>query len=310
MNTGIHTFSLCIKSSYSDIKNILQKNEYITMNKDKYLLNKLHCIIKYKKYGVEILLNQSYNHPSFITVIVNPSSLLADEYRPTDLFKADSKKAIKLLKQKLYSNLKKIGISFKKTDIGLSRCDLTKDMYLPNYADISFMLKVFEKSYVTDKRLKVDIQKHSWTIKNKSRAFCVYNKTYELKKRHEVNISDNILRLELRLSPKSMPKKYKGKSWTDELFKLYADHKKLINSFIHKIHQDFERVVSYDEAIKIIDGSKYRQKTKNQLKKIIKKASTCNSLADARKKCEIRKDKFIKLLDKFSEMGICAITKD
>ena len=280
------------------------------MNKDKYLLNKLHCITKYKKYGVEILLNQSYNHPSFITVIVNPSSLLADEYRPTDLFKADSKKAIKLLKQKLYSNLKKIGISFKKTDIGLSRCDLTKDMYLPNYADISFMLKVFEKSYVTDKRLKVDIQKHSWTIKNKSRAFCVYNKTYELKKRHEVNISDNILRLELRLSPKSMPKKYKGKSWTDELFKLYADHKKLINSFIHKIHQDFERVVSYDEAIKIIDGSKYRQKTKNQLKKIIKKASTCNSLADARKKCEIRKDKFIKLLDKFSEMGICAITKD
>ena len=310
MNTGIHTFSLYIKSSYSDIKNILQKNEYITMNKDKYLLNKLHCITKYKKYGVEILLNQSYNHPSFITVIVNPSSLLADEYRPTDLFKADSKKAIKLLKQKLYSNLKKIGISFKKTDIGLSRCDLTKDMYLPNYADISFMLKVFEKSYVTDKRLKVDIQKHSWTIKNKSRAFCVYNKTYELKKRHEVNISDNILRLELRLSPKSMPKKYKGKSWTDELFKLYADHKKLINSFIHKIHQDFERVVSYDEAIKIIDGSKYRQKTKNQLKKIIKKASTCNSLADARKKCEIRKDKFIKLLDKFSEMGICAITKD
>ena len=76
MNTGIHTFSLCIKSSYSDIKNILQKNEYITMNKDKYLLNKLHCIIKYKKYGVEILLNQSYNRPSFITVIVNPSSCL------------------------------------------------------------------------------------------------------------------------------------------------------------------------------------------------------------------------------------------
>ncbi|HIV63093.1 MAG TPA: hypothetical protein H9746_09710 [Candidatus Butyricicoccus avistercoris] len=310
MNTGIHTFSLCIKSSYSDIKNILQKNEYITMNKDKYLLNKLHCIIKYKKYGVEILLNQSYNRPSFITVIVNPSSLLAYEYRPTDLFKVDSKKTVKLLKQKLYSILKEIGINIKKANISLLRCDLTKDMYLPNYADIPFMLKVFQKSYVTDKRLKVDIKKHSWTIKNKSREFCVYNKTYELKKRHEVDISDNILRLELRLSPKSMPKKYKSKSWTDELFKLYADHNKLINSFICKIHQDFERVVSYDEAIQIIDGSKYRKKTKHQLKKIIKKASTCNSLADARKKCEIRKDKFIKLLDKFSEMGICAITKD
>ena len=177
------------------------------MNKDKYLLNKLHCITKYKKYGVEILLNQSYNRPSFITVIVNPSSLLADEYRPIDLFKADSKKTVKLLKQKLYSILKEIGINVKNADISLSRCDLTKDMYLPNYADIPFMLKVFEKSYVTDKRLKVDIQKHSWTIKNKSRAFCVYNKTYELKKRHEIDISDNILRLELRLYRKAMNKK-------------------------------------------------------------------------------------------------------
>ena len=237
------------------------------MNKDKYLLNKLHCITKYKKYGVEILLNQSYNRPSFITVIVNPSSLLADEYRPIDLFKADSKKTVKLLKQKLYSILKEIGINVKNADISLSRCDLTKDMYLPNYADIPFMLKIFEKSYITDKRLKVDIQKHSWTIKNKIREFCVYNKTYELKKRHEIDISDNILRLELRLSRKSMPKKYKSKSWTDELFKLYADHNKLINSFIRKIHQDFERVVSYDEAIQIIDGSKYRKKQNTSLKK-------------------------------------------
>ena len=190
------------------------------MNKDKYLLNKLHCIIKYKKYGVEILLNQSYNRPSFITVIVNPSSLLAYEYRPTDLFKVDSKKTVKLLKQKLYSILKEIGINIKKANISLLRCNLTKDMYLPNYADIPFMLKVFQKSYVTDKRLKVDIKKHSWTIKNKSRAFCVYNKTYELKKRHEIDISDNILRLELRLYRKAMNKKYKENSWTHELLNL------------------------------------------------------------------------------------------
>ena len=310
MNTGIHTFSLCIKSSYSDIKNILQKNEHITVNKDKYHLNKLYCITKYKKYGVEILLNQSYKRPSFITVIVNPSSLLADEYRPTDLFKADSKKTVKILKQNLYSILENIGMDCKTAKISLSRCDLTKDMYLLSYADIQFMLGIFKKSYITDKRLKVDIKKHSWAIKNKSREFCVYNKTYELKKRHQIDISDNILRLELRLSRKAMPQKYKNKSWTNELLNLYSDHNKLIDSFINKIHQNFKRVVSYDKAIEIINNSKYRQKTKNQLKKIIKKASTCNNLADARKKCEIRKDKFIKLLDKFSEMGICAITKD
>lgn len=264
MKTGIHTFSIYIKSSYSNIKNILQKNEYITINRDKYHLNNLYCIQNYKKYGVEILLNQSYKRPSFISIIVNPSSLLADEYRPTDLFKADSKQIIKQLNQKLYSILENVGIDCKTSQISLSRCDLTKDIYLQNYSDLLLMLEIFKRSYITDKRLKADINKHSWTIKNKSREFCVYNKTYELKKRHKIDISDNILRLELRLSRKAIPKKYKNKSWTDELLNLYSDNNKLINNFIRKIHQDFKRVVSYDEAIEIINSSKYRKKTKNQ----------------------------------------------
>ena len=58
------------------------------------------------------------------------------------------------------------------------------------------------------------------------------------------------------------------------------------------------------------DKSKYREKTKKLLKQIIKNASTCNNLTDTRKKCRIRKDKFINLLKKFSKMGICVITTD
>lgn len=309
MNTGIHTFSLIIRSSYSNIKNILQENEFITEYKDKYHINNLYSITTYKKYGVEILLHQSIGRPSFIKIIVNPSSLLAHEYRPTDLFKANNKN-INRLEVKLSNILDNIGIDYYSSDIKLSRCDLTKDMYLNNYADIQFMLKVFKKSYITDKRFKVDIKEHSWTVKNKSREFCVYNKTYELSKRHKIDIGDNILRLELRLSRKSMPKKYKNISWTHELLNLYSDYEILMDSFIRKIHQNFKWIVSYKKAIETIDKSRYREKTKKLLKQIIKNASTCNNLTDTRKKCRIRKNKFIKLLNKFSEMGICVITTD
>lgn len=309
MNIGIHTFSLNIRTSYSNIQNILQKNEYILKSKDKYHLNKLYCIAKYKKYGIEIWLHQSIEHPSFVRIIINPSSLLAGEYRPTDLFKANNKN-INRLEHKLRNILDDIGIDYDSSDIKLSRCDLTKDIYFSSYKDIMSMLKIFKKSYISDKRLQIDENKNSWTVKNKSREFCVYNKTYELKNRHNIDTDDNILRLELRLYRKAMNKKYKENSWTHELLNLYSDYEKLIDSFICKIHQDFKWIVSYKKAIKTIDKSKYREKTKKLLKQIIKNASICNNLADTRKKCRIRKDKFINLLNKFSEMGICAITKD
>ena len=83
---GIHTFSLKVRSSYSEIQNIITANTCIRITKDKFGLNNNYCIPTYKSTGVEILLHQSIAHPCWITLIVNPSSLLAGAYRPVSLY--------------------------------------------------------------------------------------------------------------------------------------------------------------------------------------------------------------------------------
>ena len=62
--------------------------------------------------------------------------------------------------------------------------------------------------------------------------------------------------------------------------------------------------VSLSELLDRIDASKYHKKTKKKLRRIVKKANGCVSLAAVRKDCRIKKFDFIKLLGKFEEMGV------
>ena len=60
--------------------------------------------------------------------------------------------------------------------------------------------------------------------------------------------------------------------------------------------------VSLPELLDRINASKYREKTKRKLRRIVKKANGCVSLAAVRKDCRIKKSDFIKLLGKFEEV--------
>ena len=51
-------------------------------------------------------------------------------------------------------------------------------------------------------------------------AFSVYDKTYELKKRHNIKIDEHILRLELRFGRSKITKMTKGKDWYGQLIEL------------------------------------------------------------------------------------------
>ena len=125
---GIHTFSIKMRSSYSGIQNIITANTCIRITKDKFGLNNNYCIPTHKSTGVEILLHQSIAHPCWITLIVNPSSLLAGEYRPVSLYQPD-KKSLRKLHKLLRSILDKVGIEQRLKEFKLSRCDLTQDIY-------------------------------------------------------------------------------------------------------------------------------------------------------------------------------------
>ena len=312
---GIHTFSLKVRSSYSEIQNIITANTCIRITKDKFGLNNNYCIPTHKSTGVEILLHQSIAHPCWITLIVNPSSLLAGEYRPVSLYQPD-KKSLRKLHKLLRSILDKVGIEQRLKEFKLSRCDLTQDIYCESVSERMLRLDYFRKSLpirsyqpVTFGKYEENEEKwrganqHSWTIANKSCAFSVYDKTYELKARHDMEIEDSILRIELRLERKAIKKKTASTTWEEQLIELFEKQLKITEKFLHRLHQDYAALVTKEEALARIERSAYRKQTKKQLRRIVKKADGCESLAAVQRESRIKKSDFMKMLDRFSKMG-------
>ena len=179
---GIHTFSLKLQCKYSEIQNIIEQNECIRTNKGKLGLSSYYQMPQFKDIGVEIQLGQSVSRPCWITLIVNPSSLLAGTYEPTALFHADEE-SVQQVKHRLRNILDKIGVDRRLKEFKLSRCDLTCNLYYERKADIQDRLDIFKKSFPIphyntvkfgkyanfDEQFK-GANKHSWTITNKSKS--------------------------------------------------------------------------------------------------------------------------------------------
>ena len=318
--SGNHTFSLSTKSSYTDIQNIRNNKLCILKWHDKCFLNVTYEIVKFKNIGVEIQLHQSLVHRSWITVIVNPSSLLAGEYCPTALFH-DVKKIPKV-KKKLREILDECEIATKLKDFKLNRTDLTENEYYGGADELDIQLDVFKKSYPIPRYEPVlfetflnedgtyeDANKHSWTIACKDSEFSVYDKRYELEKRHEILIKDHILRKELRLGRNRIRQLTKAASWEDQLEELINRQDKLMDKFQHRLHQDYGKVVTEEEAIEIIEASSFRTKTKKKMCIIMELAAKCESLIEVRTKMRMSHKHFKALLDRFQKLGISPITR-
>ena len=313
---GIHTFSLKLQCKYSEIQNIIEQNECICTGKGKLGLSSYYQIVRYKPIGVEIHLSQSVSRPCWLILIVNPSSLLAGTYEPTVLFQADEK-SVQQIKHRLRNILDKIGVDRRLKEFKLSRCDLTCNLYYERKADVQDRLDIFKKCFPiphysvikfgqysnSDKKFK-GANKHSWTIENKSKscAFSVYDKSYELEKRHDIKIDEHILRLELRFGRLKITKLTKSKDWESQLVELGSQVEKQQHKFLHRLHMMHFDPVSLPELLDRINASKYREKTKKKLRRIAKKANDCVSLAAVQKDCRIKKSDLIKLLGKFEEM--------
>ena len=313
---GIHTFSLKLQCKYSEIQNIIEQNECICTSKGQLGLSPYYQIPQFKDIGVEIQLGQSVTHPCWLILIVNPSSLFAGTYKPTALFQADEK-SVQQVKHRLRNILDKIGIDRRLKEFKLSRCDLTCNLYYERKADVQDRLDIFKKSFPiphyntvkfgkysnSDEKFK-GANKHSWTIENKSKscAFSVYDKSYELEKRHHIVIDDHILRLELRFGRSKITKLITSKDWESQLIEFGSQVEKQQQKFLHRLHMMHFDPIPLPELLDRINSSKYREKTKKKLRRIVKKANGCVSLAAVRKDCRIKKSDLIKLLGKFEEM--------
>ena len=313
---GIHTFSLKFQCKYSEIQNIIEQNECIRTGKGKLGLSSYYQMPQFKYIGVEIQLGQSVSHPCWLILIINPSSLFAGTYKPTALFQAD-KESVQQVKHRLRNILDKIGVNRRLKEFKLSRCDLTCNLYYKRKADVQNRLDIFKKSFPiphyntvkfgkysnSDEKFK-GANKHSWTIENKSKscAFSVYDKSYELEKRHNIVIDEHILRLELRFGRSKITKLITSKDWESQLIEFGSQVEKQQQKFLHRLHMMHFDPIPLPELLDRINSSKYREKTKKKLRRIVKKANGCVSLAAVRKDCRIKKSDLIKLLGKFEEM--------
>lgn len=314
---GSHTFAIITKCSYTEIQNIRSNQLCIRKYHDKYFLNVSYEIVEFKEIGVEIQLHQSLVRRSWIKLIVNPSSLLSGEYRPTALF--SDVKRIPEVKHRLRSILDECGIDRKLKEFKLSRDDLARDRYYPDRKDKDAALTVYKKSFLMPRYAVIPFEgfpeakeanEHSWTISNKSHTteFSVYDKTYELASRHAVYIDDEILRLELRLGNKRIKQLVPKGPWDEQLKEIMEQQNKLMNKFLHRLHQDIGEIVTDETAFQLIKDSSFRTKNKEAMRKIVELATECEALMDVKKKMGINREKFKVLLDKFKKIGINPIT--
>lgn len=152
---------------------------------------------------------------------------------------------------------------------------------------------------------------HSWTIGNKSRtaAFSVYDKTYELAVRHEIDIEDHILRLELRIERKRIRQLAPKGSWEDQLRELIKQGSKQMDKFLHRLHQDIGAIVTDEAAFQMIESSSFRTKAKEAMCKAVGLTQKCETLVEVRKKMKMSRKKFKGLLGKFRKIGINPLTR-
>ena len=324
---GIHTFSLTAPCSYNTIQELCEDHAHYVHRKSSHGLKKVISLNAYKQCGVEILLTQSLTHRSWIRLIINPSSLCSGRYEPLALFQAEHTK-LKQIQKRLKEIIKELDLPMKLKDFKLNRVDLTRNLYCKSSEEVKVRLDIFRKSEqlphykeknprrksgerdeAIDQPLYANKKnRHSWTTCAKNCEFSVYDKGYELKKQHRITILSSILRLELRISRQRLQKLAGKGNWEDQLRQLSKDQDEIMDKFLHRLHQDFPQVVHTKEALKRIEESSFQKRTKDKMRELVKKMSSCGSFTAARQKMGLNKKSFIQLLEKFEKIKISPIT--
>lgn len=145
--------------------------------------------------GVRIRIDQSHNKSNGIGLIINPSSLLADDYQPTQLFHPKKKACGEVLLQteeilhelRLEDNAHPRKLVVQPEELSLSQMDLTMNLWLSDDADLPELIRLFKKAKLPQgfKRCKGknrEINRHCFVMNCDTVAFKAYDKIYELQR--------------------------------------------------------------------------------------------------------------------------------
>ena len=164
-----------------------------------------------------------HNKSNGIGLIINPSSLLADDYQPTQLFHPKKKACGEVLLQteeilhelRLEDNAHPRKLVVQPEELSLSQMDLTMNLWLSNDADLPELIRLFKKaklppSFKRCKGKNREIDRHCFVMNCHTVAFKAYDKIYELQRdgRCPAKLAGKkLLRIEVSLKREAFVKK-------------------------------------------------------------------------------------------------------
>lgn len=153
---GIHTIELYAGNlKYHQIQktidHLVEQRSIQQIYSDPYSIDRHLKSVYLVDRGVRMLLHQSHNKSNGISFAVNPSTLLEGAYQPLKLYRP-AKANVAVLQSRIGDFMDEIHLSdhgkpiLVPAELGLSRMDLTADLYFSKSADISSLIRLFRKS--------------------------------------------------------------------------------------------------------------------------------------------------------------------
>ena len=269
--------------------------------------------------GVRIHIYQSHDKSNGLGLVINPSSLLAGSYQPTQLFHPKKKACGEVLLRteeilhelRLEDNARPRRLVVQPEELSLSQMDLTLNLWLSDDADLPELIRLFKKAKLP-KHFKShslndpDIDRHSFAMRCSTVAFKVYDKIYELQKNHRCpdELADKkLLRIEVSFDREAFIKKLKIKRTEDLHAMLKAGYDamdEILLNYLLKLFPCTGRHLPFGEAIRCIQRSGLKEKQKEQMcflvRKISEGAGWNTALDKLRKEHSIRDDRTIQTL--------------
>lgn len=324
---GIHTLQMTANNlTYSQIQKVMDlmskaPGSWI-VRQDSFGVNRTMYDHTFGYGGVQILGRQSYNKSNSLAFIINPRSLLLNEYEPTGLY-VPSKKSWKRVGENMEKIMKVIGLSehgkLLRTfeDLSVTEIDMTTNLWFQEKIYLREIVRIFRKGNLPRYYKAVKKKPTYFVCATKDSAFKVYDKVEELKNSNccpKRLYDDHILRLEVSLRREALLRKLPLKR-KDSSFQFvdtaYMNAEEMIYRFADQLDPVRARHYKFPDAVSKIQRFVRDKDLADRmilLLKLTSKSGLSSAIQEYRKQKGVDERAIKKLLDKFDAYGVNPIT--
>ena len=306
---GVHTLELYLgQLSYADVDAMIedlydlakkQKTPELIRQREKHpsSLKRSYDVHGLLPDGIILQIDQQFQIPSAIRIIVNPSTLSSGAYGPEALYHPKMydgvlQKAVSLLKETFANTQEHRRWKFDPQHLSLSRVDLTWNLYLPPETEVPDLIRLFKQSCHkgTDTRVTFSDplqDKHSFRLQRGDMMLTVYDKQFQISQRTKRPVKPKkkqILRIEFALRRKEYLRvmKLSNDMPLDPLFwTIVCGMESIPGRYLAKQFPCTGTHWCYPEAKKRIEAAILQADRKELILFLLEKASRCKSLTGA-----------------------------